>query len=208
VSDDWFSAPILSDAGLIGPQARLRLEPLTHDHAAGFLAAAADQSEVVFAHLTYHPPGTTDEAAAAIDRLNAPADQLAYAQIIADTGEFAGTTSFYDIDPANRALAIGSTWIGYRWWRSWLNSTSKLIMLRRAFDQLGAERVVWHTDIHNDRSQQAIERLGATREGVLRHHRIRRDGSWRDTVIFSMLAAEWPAARDVLINRLTDRSRS
>ena len=76
-----------------------------------------------------------------------------------------------------------------------MNTESKLILLSRAFEGLGAERVVWHTDVRNMRSQAAIERLGATREGVLRHHRIRRDGSWRDTVQYSMLHADWPAAK-------------
>jgi RimJ/RimL family protein N-acetyltransferase len=80
-----------------------------------------------------------------------------------------------------------------------VNTESKLILLTRAFKGLGAERVVWHTDVRNTRSQEAIERLGATtREGVLRHHGQRRDGSWRDTVQYSMLSAEWPAARDRL----------
>lgn len=208
MSDDWFSAPVLSDAGLVAPHARLRLEPLTRDHAAAFVAAASDHSDEVFEHLSYDPPRTTDEAIGIIDKLNTPVDQIPYAQIVADSGEFAGTTSFYDIDPAVRALAIGHTWIAYAWWRTWLNSTSKLIMLSRAFDQLGAERVVWHTDIRNTRSQQAIARLGAGREGILRHHRIRRDGSWRDTVMFSMLSSEWPAARDNLISRVAEGSRS
>jgi RimJ/RimL family protein N-acetyltransferase len=183
------------------------LEPLTRDHAAGFLAAAGDHTDQVFGHLSYNPPRTIAETVAVIDRLNAPADQLPYAQIVVETGEFAGTTSFYEINPAARSLAIGHTWIGYPWWRTWLNSTSKLIMLNRAFDQLGAERVVWHSDIRNTRSQQAIARLGAVREGVLRHNRIRRDGSWRDTVQFSMLSEEWPAARDRLITRITEGSR-
>ena len=75
-------------------------------------------------------------------------------------------------------------------------------MLTRAFEGLGAERVVWHTDIRNVRSQEAIARLGAQREGVLRHHRIRMDGSWRDTVQLAMLAEEWPAARARLLDRL------
>jgi RimJ/RimL family protein N-acetyltransferase len=92
--------------------------------------------------------------------------------------------------------------VAHPWWRSWLNSTSKLIMLQRAFDQLGAERVVWHTDIRNERSQQAIARLGAAKEGLLRHHKLRRDGSWRDTVQFSMLAEEWPAVKRSLLSRL------
>ncbi|QGN35361.1 GNAT family N-acetyltransferase [Microlunatus sp. Gsoil 973] len=199
---------MLSDAALTAGAARLRLEPLTRDHAEGFLAASRDHADRVFEHLSYDPPTTIDETVAIIDRLNAPSDQLPYAQIVAGTGEFAGTTSFYEINPAVRALAIGSTWVAYRWWRTWLNSTSKLIMMSRAFDHLGAERVVWHTDIRNTRSQQAILRLGATREGALRHHRIRRDGSWRDTVQFSMLAAEWPAARERLISRISEGKSS
>jgi RimJ/RimL family protein N-acetyltransferase len=202
VTADWLDRPILTDAGLVGPQPRLRLEPLTVDHAEAFLELSRDHGDLVFAHLSYRPPESIDQVIKIIERLNAPADQLPFAQIVADTGEFAGTTSFYEINPALRALAIGHTWIGYRFWRSWLNTTSKLIMLERAFGGLGAERVVWHTDIRNNRSQQAIERLGALREGVLRHHRIRPDGSWRDTVQFSMLAEEWPSAKEKLINRL------
>ena len=116
------------------------------------------------------------------------------------TGELVGTTSFYDIDPANRAIAIGHTWLAQPYWRTGLNSESKLLMLRHAFDGLGAERVVWHTDIANTRSQAAIERLGAVREGVLRHHRIRRDGSWRDTVTYAMLQQDWPAAKRRLLD--------
>ncbi|GAB3929342.1 N-acetyltransferase [Microlunatus endophyticus] len=208
MAENWFSAPVLSDAGLIGPDARLRLEPLTRHHAAAFLTAAGDHGEQVFEHLGYYPPKSIDDALATIDRLNATEDQVPYAQIVAATGEFAGTTSFYEINPALRALAIGHTWIAHPWWRTWLNSTSKLVMLSRAFDRLGAERVVWHTDIRNTRSQEAIARLGAQREGVLRHHKIRRDGSWRDTVQFSMLVGEWPEIRARLISRVTEGSRS
>ena len=112
-----------------------------------------------------------------------------------ESGAFVGTTSFYEIDPAMRSLAIGHTWLARPYWRTGVNTESKLLMLSRAFDELGAERVVWHTDIRNVRSQAAIERLGASREGVLRHQRIRPDGSWRDTVQYSMLSAEWPEAR-------------
>lgn len=129
--------------------------------------------------------------------------RIAYAQKLRSTSEFVGTTSFYEITPDTRAIAIGHTWLGRRHWRTGVNTESKLLMLTRAFDGLGAERVVWHTDIRNLRSQQAIERLGAQREGILRHHRIRLDGSWRDTVQYSMLAAEWPAGRDRLTVTLT-----
>ena len=94
-------------------------------------------------------------------------DRLPYAQRLRQTGEFVGTTSFYDIDPSQRSISIGHTWIAQRYWRTGINTESKLIMLTRAFDELGAERVVWHTDIRNLRSQAAIERLGASKEGVL-----------------------------------------
>lgn len=205
---DWYEHPVLTDAGLVGRRPRLRLEPLRVSHAPAFLSLAREQAEQVFEHLSYAAPSDLAETTRIIERLTDTPGQLAYAQVVTTGddgqtgGEFAGTTSFYEINPANRSLAIGHTWIGHRWWRTWLNSTSKLIMLQRAFEQLGAERVVWHTDIRNRRSQQAILRLGATEEGVLRHNRRRRDGSWRDTVQFSMLADEWPAVKQRLISGL------
>jgi RimJ/RimL family protein N-acetyltransferase len=125
-----------------------------------------------------------------------------YAQIDARTGEFAGTTSYYDVNPALRTVSIGHTWLGKRWWRTGHNTESKLLLLTHAFDNLGAARVVWHTDIYNTRSQAAIERLGATKEGVLRKHRIRRDGSWRDTVQYCMTDDDWPEVCERLTKRL------
>ena len=115
---------------------------------------------------------------------------------------FIGTTSLYEVVPAVRTLAIGHTWLGRAWWRTGHNTESKLLLLRYAFDDLGAARVVWHTDIHNERSQAAIARLGATREGVLRKHRVRFDGTWRDTVQYAMTDDDWPEARDRLTARL------
>ncbi len=182
----------------------LRLSPLRLDDAADFLSALGDRStaEEVTAHLGYGPPvdvrGVREIIRAALDT----PDRLAYGQRLLGSGALAGTTSFYEIDPALRSLAIGHTWIAKRYWRTGINTESKLIMLTRAFDDLGAERVVWHTDIHNLRSQTAIERLGASKEGVLRHHRIRRDGSWRDTVQYSMISAEWPAVKERLTTSL------
>jgi RimJ/RimL family protein N-acetyltransferase len=122
-------------------------------------------------------------------------ERFAYAQLDAGTGEFIGTTSLYEVSPATRSLAIGHTWLGKRWWRTGQNTESKVLLLDYAFDTLGAARVVWHTDILNERSQSAIARLGAAREGVLRKHRIRADGSWRDTVQYAMTDDDWPAAR-------------
>jgi N-acetyltransferase len=183
---------------LTGPT--LRLTPLRLADAPEFQAALG-QEEVaadVLENMSYGPPADLAATRAVIAAALADPDRLAYAQRIAGTGELVGTTSFYEINPAARSVAIGHTWVARAHWRTRVNTESKLIMLTRAFEGLGAERVVWHTDVRNTRSQEAIERLGATREGVLRHHRLRRDGSWRDTVQYSMLSAEWPAARNRL----------
>jgi RimJ/RimL family protein N-acetyltransferase len=199
--DLWYALPVL-DGELI------RLEPITIEHAGGYLAAAGtgDDAAEVFRWLSMRPPTSTDEArdqiAAGLAARGAGI-RFPYAQIDASTGEFAGTTSLYDVVPALRTLAIGHTWLGRRWWRTGHNTESKLLLMTYAFETLGAARVVWHTDIRNERSQAAIARLGATREGVLRKHRIRPDGSWRDSVQYAMTDDEWPAARDRLRARLT-----
>lgn len=208
--DYWYTQPVL--AGTL-----IRLEPLTIEHAPGYLAAAGAPAEAaeVFRWVTPRSgtmavPLTLADAqghiAAALgDR--ARGIRFPYAQIDAVTGEVAGTTSYYDINPLLRTVSIGYTWLGKRWWRTGHNTESKLLMLTYAFETLGAARVVWHTDIYNTRSQAAIERLGATKEGVFRKHRIRRDGSWRDTVQYSMTDDDWPAARDRLAKRLADGAR-
>jgi RimJ/RimL family protein N-acetyltransferase len=198
--DEWYALPVLA-GGLI------RLEPLTVEHAEGYLAAAGTgaEAEEVFRWLSVPVPGTVADARrqiAAALAARAQGERLAYAQVDAATGEFAGTSSYYEIAPAARAVAIGHTWLGRRWWRTGHNTESKLLMLEHAFDTLGAARVVWHTDVFNERSQAAIARLGATREGELRKHRIRRDGSWRTTVQYSMTDDDWPGAREFLTRRL------
>ena len=201
-SDPWYALPVLTGA-------LIRLEPLTVEHAPGYLAAAGDDDEVL---RWINTPGSTSGAVrtpadARADVLaglaaRARGERLPYAQIDAATGEFAGSTSFYEIVPAVRTIAIGHTWLGRRWWRNGHNTESKLLMLTHAFDTLGAARVVWHTDIYNERSQAAIARLGALREGELRKHRIRRDGSWRTTVQYSMTDDDWPAVKARLTERL------
>lgn len=192
---DWFAQPVLTGPTLV-------LRPLTEEDAADYAGALAGSADEVFAHLRQHPPQDAHQAAVQIAQAVAEPDRQPYAQRLRTDGTFVGTTSFYEINPELRAIAIGHTWLARSFWRTAVNTESKLIMLTRAFETLGAERVVWHTDVLNLRSQAAIERLGAEREGVLRHHRIRRDGSWRDTVQFSMLAAEWPAVRARLTKRL------
>ena len=198
--DEWYTLPVLTGS-------LIRLEPLAVEHASGYLAAAgtgADADEV-FRWLTVGAPTTVSDAAAQIAAAcaaRARGDRFAYAQVDVRTGELAGSTSLYEVFPAARTLAIGFTWLGKRWWRTGHNTESKLLLLRQAFDVLGCVRVVWHTDIYNERSQAAIARLGATREGVLRKHRLRRDGTWRDTVQYAMTDDDWPAVRDRLTARL------
>lgn len=197
--DAWYAMPIL--AGRL-----IRLEPLQIDHAAGYLAAAGseEQAAEVFRWLSVNPPATLEQARGQLGAAlasRARGERLAYAQFDVPTGQLAGTTSLYEVSPALRCVAIGHTWLGQNWWRTGHNTESKLLLLTYAFESLGAIRVVWHTDIHNKRSQAAILRLGAVPEGVLRKHRIRRDGSWRDTVQYAMTDDDWPAAR----SRLTDR---
>jgi RimJ/RimL family protein N-acetyltransferase len=109
-----------------------------------------------------------------------------------------GMTSFLDIRPADESIEIGWTLVGRPWWRSAVNTEAKLLLLSHAFDELGYGRVALKTDLANERSQAAIERLGAVREGVLRRHMARPDGTWRDTVYYSILRDEWPAVSDRL----------
>jgi RimJ/RimL family protein N-acetyltransferase len=193
---DIHAAPVLSGS-------LVRLEPLTTEHAAALLAAADD--DAVFAHLTFLRPRTLADAEALVERYLSGPD-VPWVQVEVATGEVVGMTSYYEVDAAQRTVAIGWTWLARRVWRTGVNTEAKLLLLRRAFDDLGCVRVVWHTDVRNERSQAAIARLGAQREGVMRKHKLRPDGSWRDTVTFSMLDDEWPAARAVLEDKLARRA--
>lgn len=190
----WYETPDLRGD-------RVALTQLRPHHAEGVLAAADD--DAVFRWMSFDRPTTASQAEAVVrGYLDAPG-MVAWAQFDMGSDELAGLTTYYDIDPDLRALAIGNTWLGHRFQRSAVNTEAKLLLLSHAFDALGAVRVVWHTDILNEQSQTAIERLGATREGVLRKHRIRKDGSWRNTVQFAMTDDDWPPARDGLRDRLS-----
>lgn len=181
----------------------VRLEPLTPGHAAGLLEALGDDE--VWEHLPTRRPSTMEamrDYLAGLSRARWAGNQIAWAQVDPATGRVIGTTSYHDIDPERRALGIGHTIVGRPWWRTGVNTEAKLLLLEHAFEVLGAERVFWYTDVRNERSQRAIARLGAVREGVLRRHRKRPDGSWRDTVVFGMTVDEWPAAGHRLRERL------
>lgn len=193
----WYETPDLHGD-------HVTLSQLRPHHAAGVLAAADDNE--VFRWLSHTRPTTLAEAEALVHTYLTTENMDAWAQFDMASGELAGLTTYYDIDPTLRSLAIGHTWLGKRHHRTAINTEAKLLLLQHAFEGLHAVRVVWHTDIYNEQSQESIERLGATREGVLRKHRIRRDGSWRDTVQFAMTDDDWPAVRERLAERLAARS--
>jgi len=174
------------------------LEPAAERHCADLLEAGRD--ELVWTWLPWPRPETEADVAALIEGERAVA--LPYAQLEAAGGRAVGFTTYRDIDERHRTLEIGATWIGRPWWRTAINTEAKLLLLGHAFETLGANRVALKTDIRNERSQAAIARLGAVREGVLRHQYVRRDGSLRDTVMFSIVPAEWPAVKARLEARL------
>jgi RimJ/RimL family protein N-acetyltransferase len=129
-------------------------------------------------------------------------DALAFAAVDQLTGGAIGWTAFHEISTADERLEIGWTWYGRAHWRTAVNTECKLLLMTHAFEDLGMGRVQWRTDILNTRSQQAIARLGAQREGVFRRHRRRPDGTWRDSVFYSLLIDEWPDAKRRLTARL------
>lgn len=183
----------------------VRLEPLTPEHAKGLFEAGGDPG--IWTWLSVRQPADVAAAERLVESVLADPDRRPWAQIDVRTGRVAGTTSYYQCVEKHRILSIGHTWIGAQWQRTPLNTEAKLLLLRNAFETLNAQRVSWETDIRNLRSQRAIERLGALREGILRGHRIRPDGTSRDTVVYSMLDTEWPAASERLTERLTGGTR-
>ncbi len=186
----------------------VRLEPMTIDHAAD-LAQAAQDGELWKLRITSVPnPG--DEAAyihSALEMRDA-GNRLPFVVREMTGGAIIGTTSYHDIVPAVDRVEIGYTWYAKSWQRSHVNSSCKLMLLQHAFETLGCAVVGFRTDHLNVASQNAIERLGAKRDGVIRHHALRRDGTVRDTVIYSMLAAEWPALKAQLLDKLAQRTIS
>jgi len=174
------------------------LEPAADRHLPDLLAAAADPD--VWTWMPWRRPTDAEELAALLEGERAIA--YPFAQLDATSGRAVGITTYRDVDERNRTLEIGGTWIGRPWWRTAINTEAKLLFLGHAFETLGANRVAIKTDIRNERSQAAIERLGAVREGVVRHQYIRPDGTLRDTVLYSVVPEEWPAVRAHLRARL------
>ena len=132
--------------------------------------------------------------------------RLAHAVILKSNGLAIGVTSFLDLNPTHNSLEIGSTLYGKEYRRTFVNSECKLLMLTEAFEIRGVERVTLKTDSNNERSRTAILRLGAIYEGVLRHHMKRPDGSWRDSLYFSILRSEWPEVKANLESKISQAS--
>lgn len=185
----------------------VRLEPLTPAHAPALSAAAADGAlwELWFTTIPA-PDETTAYIDAALAGLGA-GHMLPWAVRELATDSIVGTTRYHDVVATLDRVEIGYTWYAARWQRSHVNSACKLLLLAHAFEALGCEVVGLRTDRYNTRSQRAIEALGAQRDGVLRHHQARRDGSVRDTVMYSILRPEWPDVRRNLEYRLARHPR-
>jgi RimJ/RimL family protein N-acetyltransferase len=181
------------------------LEPIGPEHVRGLKKAVADGELWKLWFTTIPAP---EEVAEFIEQLlseRAQGKSLAFAVRDNKSGELAGSTRYLNIDAANRRLEIGGTWYAARAQRTGVNTECKLLLLTHAFETLNCIAVEFRTDWLNGRSQAAIERLGAKRDGVLRNHRIMPDGRIRDTVCYSIIANEWPGVKINLRHKL-DRS--
>jgi len=177
----------------------VRLEPLGLEHEAGLREAACD-GELWKLRITSVPePENTRAYIESALHMRQEGLRFAFAVIEEASGRVLGTTSYHDIVPAVSRVEIGWTWYAQSVQRSHVNTSCKLMLLTHAFETLGCRVVGWRTDNFNFASQRAIERLGAKKDGVLRGHALRRDGTIRDTVMYSMTAGEWPEAKAQLL---------
>jgi len=174
---------------------RVRLEPLGLQHVDGLKRAAAD-GELWTIRVTSVPE--PDDTRGYVERALqgfAEGHRLAFAVVDSRTGEVIGSSTYHDIVPAVERLEIAYTWYAKSRQGTHVNASAKLLLMTHAFETLGAKLVGWRTDNFNFASQRAIERLGARKDGVLRHHALRRDGTVRDTVMYSLAAGEWPEVK-------------
>jgi len=184
----------------------VRLEPLCKEHAEGLLEAASDP--IIWKYLTVPQPATISEIKSWIETALSQRDHLPFATIRQEDSKVVGSTRYLDIRPFDKALEIGWTWIGTEAQRTSVNTEAKFLMLRHAFEELGAERVQLKTDAKNERSRNAIERIGAQFEGILRSYQRYWHGAMRDTAMYSITAEEWPSVRTELERKLGQPSTS
>jgi len=183
-----------------------RLEPLSHDHLSG-LGDAVKDGELWKLWYTFVPK--PEEMTKEIDRrlgLQKSGSMLPFTVFDA-AGKIAGMTTYMNVDAANRRVEIGSTWYAKRVQRSPLNTQCKLLLLAHAFEAIDCIAVEFRTHFFNHQSRRAIERLGARQDGILRNHQVAPNGTLRDTVVFSIIASEWPTVKAHLTYQLNDKPR-
>ena len=183
-----------------------RLEPLSHDHCDGLTEAVRDGE---LWKLWYTSVPRAEDMSKEIDRrlgLQAAGSMLPWTVFDAD-GKIAGMTTYMNVDAANRRVEIGSTWYAKRVQRTALNTQCKLLLLAHAFDDLDCIAVEFRTHFFNHQSRRGIERLGAKQDGILRSHQIAPNGTLRDTVVYSIIASEWPTVNAHLIYQLIEKAR-
>ena len=184
----------------------VRLVPLGPEHEDGLRAAARDGALWNIRVTSVPEPENVAAYIQTALKMRDAGDRFAFAVLDTTTGDVLGSSSYHDILPAVRRVEIGYTWYAARCQRTHVNSAAKLLLMTHAFETLGCGVVGWRTDNFNHASQQAIERLGAHKDGVIRGHALRRDGTIRDTVMYSMRAGEWPEAKAQLLYGL-DKTR-
>ena len=186
---------------------RAKLVPLDNSHIASLCEAGADLE--IWRYMPVKVETADDLAGlfrASIEK-RATGAEFHYTIIDQEQGKPVGSTGLLDITPEHKALEIGWTWLSPTVWRTRINTECKYLLLKHCFEDLGAIRVFFKTDARNERSQKALERIGAVREGVLRQHRILPDGYLRDSVYYSILDKEWPAVKDRLESYLNTAPR-
>lgn len=182
----------------------VRLEPIRREHAEMFWEAAKDDLEDIFRWIPYRMQ-TQDDFRKLIDKIfveQGRGESVAFATVERKSGRTIGSTRFMNIDRINRRVEIGSTWIVPAWQRSAVNTEAKYLMLRHAFEVWGCVRVELKTDALNQKSRNAILRIGAKEEGTLRRHVITWSGRIRDSVCFSILDSEWPEVKASMEEKL------
>ena len=184
------------------------LEPLGHAHADA-LAHAVQDGEIYKLNFTNAPDPTPEAVQRYIDKaLAGQANGTMLPFVVRGAGgDIVGSTRYYEIEPNAPTLCIGHTWYAARVQRTHVNTACKRLLLGHAFDALGMAAVYFHTSHLNTRSQAAIERLGATRDGIIRNHKRHRDGGLRDTYLYSVIASEWPRVRAGLDSKLANVAR-
>lgn len=190
---DWRKPVILTGE-------HVRLEPMTEAHVPGLAAIGIDDS--IWKHMLYGEMRSENDMRGWVrDILSRPDSPFTVIHLA--SGRVAGATRYLNIVPEHRGLEIGGTWYGGEFQRTAVNTECKYLLLKHAFETLGCIRVQLKTDMRNTRSQVAIERLGAKREGVLRNHMIMPDGKYRDSVFYSILEIEWPGVKERLEEKLS-----